>query len=83
MFTAQNFCGAKRIRAPFAPPRLSDPRKVEAEAHAVATNSDTVKPEEIIFDFNAAISEASINLWVTAGIGSCHIKTSAGTSAPT
>ena len=56
---------------------------MEAEAHAVATNSDTVKPEEIIFDFNAAISEASINLWVTAGIGSCHIKTSAGTSAPT
>ena len=29
------------MRAPLAPPRLSDPRNVEAEAHAVETNSDT------------------------------------------
>ena len=34
-FTSQSFCGASRMRAPLAPPRLSEPRKVEAEAQAV------------------------------------------------
>ena len=38
LLTAQSFCGAKRMRAPFAPPRLSLLRKVEAEAHAVVTS---------------------------------------------
>ena len=33
------------MRAPLAPPRLSPPRKVEAEAHAVPTSSETVRPE--------------------------------------
>ncbi len=33
------------MRAPLAPPRLSDPRKVEAEAQAVATSSDSDRPE--------------------------------------
>ncbi len=36
--TAQSFCGARRMRAPLAPPRLSEPRKVEAEAQAVETS---------------------------------------------
>ena len=36
------------MRAPFAPPRLSEPRKVEAEAHAVETSSETERPEAII-----------------------------------
>ena len=31
--------GARRIRAPLAPPLLSDPLKVDADAHAVETNS--------------------------------------------
>ncbi|MNZ91690.1 hypothetical protein D3C78_1106840 [compost metagenome] len=36
--TAQLFCGARRIRAPLAPPRLSLPRNVTADAQAVVTN---------------------------------------------
>ncbi len=41
LFTSQSFWGARRTRAPFAPPRLSEPRKVEADAHAVETNWET------------------------------------------
>src|SRR4029453_15671954 len=37
--TCQSFWGARRMRAPFAPPRLSEPRKVDADAHAVETSS--------------------------------------------
>ena len=33
------------MRPPLAPPRLSEPRKVEADAHAVETNCETVRPE--------------------------------------
>ncbi len=43
--TSQSFCGARRIRAPFAPPRLSVPRKLAAEAHAVETSCETDSPE--------------------------------------
>ena len=32
------------MRAPFAPPRLSEPRKVAAEAQAVPTRSESGKP---------------------------------------
>ena len=39
--TSQSFCGARRMRAPLAPPRLSEPRKVEAEAQAVLTSWPT------------------------------------------
>ena len=39
------------MRAPFAPPRLSEPRKVEAEAHAVETSSETERPEARILLF--------------------------------
>ena len=49
------------MRAPFAPPRLSDPRNVEAEAQAVATNSETERPASSSFVFYRAISFASIN----------------------
>ena len=35
---SQSFCGARRMRAPLAPPRLSVQRKLEAEAHAVVTS---------------------------------------------
>src|SRR5271170_4032401 len=38
LFTFQFFWGARRMRAPLAPPRLSLPRKVEADAQAVDTN---------------------------------------------
>jgi hypothetical protein len=54
--TSQSFCGAKRMRAPLAPPRLSEPRKVDAEAQAVETSSDTVRPDDRIFAFSAAMS---------------------------
>ena len=45
LLTSQSFCGARRIRAPLAPPRLSVSRKVEADAHAVATSWETDSPE--------------------------------------
>ena len=38
---SQSFCGASRMRAPLAPPRLSEPRKVRALSQAVATISLT------------------------------------------
>src|SRR6266480_6058564 len=60
--TSQSFCGAKRIRAPFAPPRLSEPRNVDADAHAVETNSEIDRPDARILAFSEAISCASINL---------------------
>jgi hypothetical protein len=33
------------MRAPLAPPRLSEPRKVDAEAQAVETSSETDSPD--------------------------------------
>ncbi|MGI9625650.1 MAG: hypothetical protein ACR2QM_02335 [Longimicrobiales bacterium] len=36
------------MRAPFAPPRLSEPRKVAAEAHAVDTSSEMESPDSRI-----------------------------------
>ena len=60
LFTAQSFCGASRMRAPLAPPRLSEPRKVEAEAHAVETSSETVKSLFKISDFSFWMSSASM-----------------------
>ena len=39
LFACQSFCGARRIRAPLAPPRRSEPRNVEALAQAVSTIS--------------------------------------------
>ena len=43
--TSQSFCGSRRIRAPLAPPRLSVPRKLAADAHAVETSCATDRPE--------------------------------------
>src|SRR6185437_10394123 len=80
--TAQSFCGARRMRAPLAPPRLSEPRNVDADAHAVETNCGIVRPDDRIFVFNAATSCSLISGWFTAGIGSCHESTSLGTSGP-
>ena len=70
------------MRAPLAPPRLSVPRNVEADDHAVRTNSDTVRPLAMIFDFNSAIS-AAVGTLLAAGMGSCQISSSLGTSFPT
>jgi hypothetical protein len=35
----------QRMRAPFAPPRLSEPRNVDADAQAVETSCETDRPE--------------------------------------
>jgi len=44
------------MRAPFAPPRLSEPRNVEADAQAAETSCDAVRPDDRIFTFSAATS---------------------------
>ena len=54
--TSQSFCGARRMRAPFAPPRLSEPRNVDADAQAVETSSETDRPEARILPLSAAMS---------------------------
>ncbi len=54
--TSQSFCGARRMRAPFAPPRLSEPRNVDADAQAVETSSETDRPEARILLFSEAMS---------------------------
>ena len=59
--TSQFSCGARRIRAPFAPPRLSEPRKVDADAQAVETSWATDSPEARILALSAAISASSIS----------------------
>ena len=59
--TSQSFCGARRMRAPFAPPRLSEPRKVDADAQAVETSSETDRPDARILPLSAAMSCASIS----------------------
>jgi hypothetical protein len=61
LLTAQSFCGARRMRAPFAPPRLSEPRNVDAEAHAVETSSPTVSPDARMALLSASASLASIS----------------------
>ncbi len=80
--TSQSFCGARRMRAPLAPPRLSLPRNVAAEAQAVATSLDMEIPDARTWAFRAAMSCASTSAWSTAGIGSCQISVSFGTSLP-
>jgi len=80
--TAQSFCGARRMRAPLAPPRLSLPRKVDAEAQAVRTSCAAVRPLASTWALSVAMSCASITGWSSAGTGSCQISTSCGTSLP-
>ena len=67
--TSQSFCGARRMRAPLAPPRLSEPRKVDAEAQAVETSSATDRPDARILALSAAMSRASISGWFDRGDG--------------
>jgi hypothetical protein len=56
LLTFQFFCGSNIILAPLAPPLLSEPLKVDAEAHAVETNSETDIFDFNIFDFKSLIS---------------------------
>ena len=59
--TSQSFCGARRIRAPLAPPRLSVPRNEAAAAQAVATSREIDSPEARTFSFSEAMSASSIS----------------------
>ena len=77
----QSFCGCSLILAPLAPPRLSDPLKVEAEAHAVETNCEMDNPDFKILFSRLPIS-LLFNLYFCFGIGSCQIRSSFGTSGP-
>jgi len=61
LLTAQSFWGARRTRAPLAPPRLSVPRNVDAEAQAVETSWETESPEVRIVALRAAMSSAPIS----------------------
>ena len=49
------------MRAPFAPPRLSEPRKVDAEAQAAPTSSEIDSPEARILALRPSMSFASIS----------------------
>ena len=60
--TFQSFCGARRMRAPLAPPRMSEPRNVDADAQAVETRSETDSPEARILFFSEAASCLLISL---------------------
>ena len=60
-FTSQSFCGARRMRAPFAPPRLSEPRNVAADAQAVVTSWEMDSPDARILAFRAAMSCSPIS----------------------
>src|SRR5262249_10254720 len=62
----------------FAPPRLSEPRNVDADAQAVETSWDTDRPDARTFDLRAAMSCSPISGWFTAGIGVCHVRASFG-----
>ena len=71
------------MRAPLAPPRLSVPRNVEADAHAVFTNCDTLKPDFKTRRFKFFTSAAVRRLPVAFGTGSCQMSSSFGTNLPT
>ena len=60
--TSQSFCGARRMRAPLAPPRLSEPRNVEAEAQAVETSSEIDRPDGEDFALERGDVRASISV---------------------
>ena len=78
----QPFCGARRMRAPLAPPRMSDARNVLAEAQAVLTSSAVERPHASNLALSAVTSASDTGVPVAAGSGSCQIRSSAGTSEP-
>ena len=81
LFTFQLICGSNIILAPLAPPLLSEPLKVEAEAQAVDTRSGIDIFDLIILFFKSLIS-LDFNLYLGLSIGSCQINCSFGTSLP-
>ena len=81
LLTSQSFCGARRIRAPFAPPRLSVSRKLAAAAHAVETSCEIESPDARSWRLRSAMSASSTSGWSTGGTGSCH-SCGSGTHGP-
>ena len=81
LLTSQSFWGASLILAPLAPPLLSEPLKVDADAQAVDTSWDIESPDFEIFALRTLIS-LFLSLYLTFGIGSCQINYSFGTSGP-
>ena len=61
LFTSQLLCGSSLSLPPLAPPLLSEPLNVDADAHAVLTNSEIVKLESVIIFLRFSISE-SLNI---------------------
>ena len=59
--TSQSFWGARRMRAPLAPPRLSVPRKEAADRQATETSWETDSPEARICFLSAATSSDPIS----------------------
>ena len=55
------------MRAPFAPPRLSLPRNVAADAQAVVTSWEMESPDARILAFRAAMSCSPINSMIHGG----------------
>ena len=81
LLTFQFFWGSNIILAPLAPPLLSDPLKVDADAQAVDTKSEIdIFDLEILF-FKSLIS-FDLSLYFGLSIGSCQINCSFGTSLP-
>ena len=81
LFTFQFFCGSNIILAPLAPPLLSEPLNVDAEAHAVETKSGIDIFDLEILLFKSLIS-FDLSLYLGLSIGSCQISCSFGTSLP-
>ena len=71
--TSQSFCGARRMRAPLAPPRLSVPRKLAADAQAVETSCEMDRPEceDLALEGGDVRARRSARDR-PAGTGSCH-----------
>ena len=67
------------MRAPFAPPRISDPRNVRALSQAADTMSPIESPLAAILVFADSMSKFEGPM----GTGSCQIRSSVGTSGPT
>ena len=80
--TFQLRCGSRRMRAPFAPPRLSLMRNVEADAHAVATSWPTDNPEVRIRPLSTAMSVDVDELVVDGGDRVLPEQLSRGTNGP-
>ena len=82
LLASQSFWGDRRMRAPFAPPRLSVPRNDDADAQAVETICETDRPDARTLALRSATSCSPMSSWSTPGTGSCQSCGSAGVRGP-